>query len=145
MSSKKPNKQRKIFYNLPLHKQKIKVVAKLSEELQSEYSIKRLPIRKGDTVRVLRGEHTGYEGKVTKVDRRRGFIYIEGLTRKKSDGSDVQIPISASKVEITKLDLSDKLRLEIIRKKAEQRKTYLEKLKQHTVQQATSSVAGVKQ
>lgn len=134
MPSKRPSKQRKELHNLPLHKRKLLVVAKLSEELQNEYGIKRLPIRRGDTVRILRGEHTGYEGKVSKVDRKRGRIYIEGLTRKKSDGSDIQIPIPASKVKITKLDLSDKLRLDIIRRKTELRRKFLEKMESKIVQ-----------
>lgn len=84
--------------------------ASLSKELTKEYGFSSLRVRKGDLVRILRGDAKGLEGKITKVDLSKGRIQIEGITQKKVDGSTVFIPIHPSKVEITKLDLSDKLR-----------------------------------
>lgn len=74
-------------------------------------------MRKNDIVRVMRGAYKGYEGKVVKVEPKRGFIYIEGLTRKKARGQPVMIPIHASKAMIVKLDLSDKYRVEKLEEK----------------------------
>ncbi|BDB97647.1 MAG: 50S ribosomal protein L24 [Saccharolobus sp.] len=116
MSSLKPSKQRKRLFNLPLHQRKKLLTAKVSEEIFNQYGIKRINIRKGDTVRVLRGSHSGYEGKVVEVNTKKGRIAIEGLTRKKADGTPVYIWIHASKVMITKLDLSDPKRREKIEK-----------------------------
>jgi large subunit ribosomal protein L24 len=43
----------------------------------------RLHIAKGDTVRVIRGEHRGREGKVLKVDPKRFRVEVEGIVHKK--------------------------------------------------------------
>jgi large subunit ribosomal protein L24 len=47
---------------------------------------------------------------VTRVDRKRGRIFIEGVTREKSDGTVVPIPVSPYNVIISKVDTSDKRR-----------------------------------
>ncbi|MEM0113508.1 MAG: 50S ribosomal protein L24 [Metallosphaera sp.] len=93
---------------------KVKVVASLSNDLIKEYNIKRITVRKDDTVRVIRGDNFGFEGKVTQVYHDTGRIAIEGLTRKKSDGTPIYIRVHASKVEITKLNTNDPRRREII-------------------------------
>ena len=125
MVSSKPSKQRKFLYNLPNHLRHKLLTARLSEDLQKQYGIKRLPVRKGDTVKVMRGEHTGYEGKVVAVNTKKGRIAIEGLTRKKADSTPVFIWVHASKVMITKLDTSDKERINAIERKRKAREEYL--------------------
>jgi len=37
-------------------------------------------------------------------------IYVEGVTREKSDGSQSPVPVHPSKVRITKLNMDDKWR-----------------------------------
>lgn len=120
--SLKPSKQRKIIYNAPLHIKRKMLAAKLSKELQNEYGIKRIAIRKGDTVRVIRGDNVGYEGKVTEVNLKQGRIGLEGLTRKKADGTPIYVWIHTSKVMITKLDTSDPRRKASIERKAKKGK-----------------------
>ncbi|ABP94279.1 MULTISPECIES: 50S ribosomal protein L24 [Metallosphaera] len=99
-----------------------KLIAPLSDELAKEYGMKRIGIRKDDTVRVMRGDNYGFEGKVTQVFPESGRIAIEGLTRKKADGTPVYIKIHASKVEITKLNTNDPRRKDIINRKASRQK-----------------------
>jgi len=120
--SHKPSKQRKALYNAPLHIRQKLMTAPLSKELREKYGIKRLPVRKGDTVRVMRGDWAGHEGKVTRVDLKRIRIYIEGVQKKKADGTPVYYPIHPSKVMIIKLDLSDPMRREIIERKQKAKK-----------------------
>ena len=117
--SKKPSKQRKALYNAPLHLRHKFMTAKLSDELAEKYGVKRLPVRKGDTVKILRGDWRGHEGKVVEVDLKRGRIFVEGVQVKKADGTLVYYPIHPSKVIITKLDLSDKYRMRIIERRKE--------------------------
>lgn len=115
--SKQPRKQRKSFYNAPLHLRHKFFNALLSEELQEKHGVKRLPVRKGDTVRIVRGNWRGHEGKVVRVDYKRVRIYIEGVTIKRADGTQRFYPIHPSKVVITKLDLSDPYRKRIIERR----------------------------
>lgn len=96
------------------------LTAMVSEEITKEYGIKRIEVKKGDTVKVMRGDNIGFEGKVAQVNTKTGRIAIEGLTRKKTDGTPVYIWIHASKVMITKLDLSDNKRKASIERKVKQ-------------------------
>ncbi len=105
-----PKRQRKLFFKAPLHIRQKMIRAKLSNELRQQYGIKRFSVRKGDVVRILRGDFKGHEGKVTRVDLKKVRIYIEGVTVTKADGSSILRSIHPSKVEIVKLDLSDKRR-----------------------------------
>lgn len=75
-------------------------------------------MRKGDSVRILRGDYVGVEGKVTKVDYKKYRVFIEGVTKEKVDGSTVQVPIHPSKVALVKLNLDDKWRKSILEKAA---------------------------
>lgn len=105
--SRQPRKQRKAYYNAPLHKRQKLVTAPLSRELREKYGVKRLPVRKGDKVRVTRGDSKGTEGEVVRVDLRRYRIFIDGVTIEKADKTPVFKPIHPSKVEITDLKLDD--------------------------------------
>ena len=110
VSSVKPSRQRKALYQAPLHVRRKLLSANLSPELRSKYFIRSLPVRKGDTVRVIRGAYKGVEGKVRRVDLKKLRVYIEGVTVEKADGTTVHVPIHPSNLMITKLDLSDKWR-----------------------------------
>lgn len=116
-SSRKPSKQRKAYFGAPLHIKRKFLTAPLSQELVEKYNVKRLPIRKGDKVRVVRGSFTGIEGKVTRVSLSDTKIFVEGVTRQKMDGTPVFVPIHPSKVVIVELDLSDPKRKELIERK----------------------------
>lgn len=92
--------------------------ARLSPGLVKEYNVRSMPIRKGDTVIVARGIFKDIEGKITRVDREKAAVYVEGVTREKSDGNTIFVPIHSSKVIITKLNLDDDWRRDIIERKA---------------------------
>ncbi len=125
-----PRKQRKAYFNAPLHRRQKFVTAPLSKELQRQYGIKRLPVRKGDTVLIVRGDFKGMKGKVIKVDLDRVRIYVEGATIKKPNGEVVYYPIHPSKVVIVDLDLSDSKRKELIERKRRAREEFLRKLQE---------------
>lgn len=112
MASKQPRKQRRALYNAPAHLRGKNLHANLSPELREKYGRRSFRVRVGDTVKVMRGDYRGYEGKVVRVDTERGFVYVEGITIRDSRGNTVLRPVRASKVMITKLDLSDKRREE---------------------------------
>jgi len=118
----KPTKQRKMLYDAPAHVRHRLLAAHLSQGLRASHDVKSLPVRSGDTVRVMRGDHRGVEGKVTRVDLAKYRVYVEGLTREKVDGTTVFLPVHPSKVVITGLNLDDKWRKKILESKKERRK-----------------------
>jgi len=119
---KKPTKQRKMLYQAPDHIRHKLFAAPISPELKASQGVKAIPVRSGDAVRIVRGDHKGFEGKVTRIDRKKYRIYVEGLTREKVDGTTVFIPIHPSKVMITNLNLEDKWRKKILEMKKEAQK-----------------------
>jgi len=100
--------------NAPHHERRKFLSAPLSDELRAKYGFRNLPIRRGDTVKVMRGDFAGIEGKVIRVDRERARVFVEGITRESVSGEAKSVPIHASKVMITSLDLSDKWRAEAL-------------------------------
>jgi large subunit ribosomal protein L24 len=67
----------------------------------------------------MRGDKKGTEGKVTRVNRQKYRMYVEGVTREKVDGSTTLIPIHPSKVMITNLNLEDKWRIGLLKEAKE--------------------------
>ena len=114
-----PGKQRKLLYNAPAHLRHKLMAAPLSKELVASKGAKTLPVRKGDTVRIQRGDHKGFEGKVSRVDLKRYRIFIEGLTREKVDGTNIFVSVHPSKVMIRNLSLDDKWRKQVVERKKE--------------------------
>jgi large subunit ribosomal protein L24 len=116
---KDPRKQRKLLYNAPAHLRHKLMAALLSPELVASKVAKTLPVRKGDAVRIMRGDHKGFEGKISQVDLKNYRIYIEGLTREKVDGTTLFVPVHPSKVMIRNLNLDDKWRKAVVEAKKE--------------------------
>ena len=95
-SSKKPRKQRKFLHQAPLHLRRKLMAAHLSKELREKYKTRSLPVRKGDEVEVMRGKFKGKKGKIMKVDLKKYKVYIEGITIRRTDGTERLAPIHPS-------------------------------------------------
>ncbi len=108
-SSRQPRKQRKFRYNAPLHIKAKFLSAHLSGPLQEKHKFRTAVVRKGDEVVVMRGEFKKKNAKVSRVNVRKGKIYIEGLTVTKKDGTKVEVAIHPSNVQIISL-VEDKFR-----------------------------------
>ena len=114
---KNPRKQRKRLYSAPAHLRHKLMAAPLSPSLAASKKVKSLPVRKGDTVNIVRGDHIGFEGKINRVDLKRYRIFIEGLTREKVDGTNIFVSVHPSKVVIRNLKLDDKWRKVVVERK----------------------------
>ena len=117
MKTTKPGKQRKRMYQAPLNERHRRFSAPLSSKLKDSHGTSSVPVRKGDTVMVMRGDRKGSEGKVTQIDRKKYLIFVDGATREKVDGTQIPVPIHPSKVMITRLNLDDKWRKKILERK----------------------------
>lgn len=82
----------------------------LSKELREKYGRRSARVVEGDSVRVMRGEFKGIDGKVTRVSPEKNGVAIEGIKREKLKGGNVDIYIHSSSVMITGLNLDDKWR-----------------------------------
>lgn len=84
--------------------------AHLSEELRKKYGTRSTRVRRGDKVRILRGNSKGKEGKVERVDVQKTRVYITKVERAKNEGASIQLSFHPSSLLITELELSDKKR-----------------------------------
>ncbi len=99
--SKQPRKKRLAAYNAPIHQRRKKVSAHLSKELRAKLKTRSLELKKGDTVKIIRGSRKGVSGKVTNVDTISSKIFVEKVVIKKQGGKELPIPIEPSNTIIT--------------------------------------------
>jgi large subunit ribosomal protein L24 len=116
ISSKQPRKQRKYRYNAPLHIMHKFLSVNLSKELRKKYGKRGLPIRKGDEVLIKRGSFAKKKGKIIDVNLKKSRLIIEGISRKKQDGTKVNVYFNPSNLQIQNLFLDDSRRLKRVRK-----------------------------
>ncbi len=114
--SSQRRKSRKAYFTAPSSVRRIMMSSHLSKDLRDKYDVRAMPVRKGDSVKIMRGDFKGREGKVATVYRRRRCIYIEKIVKEKTNGQQANIPIHPSNCSITALKL-DKDRKAILEKK----------------------------
>jgi len=93
------------------------IVSPLSKEIRDIIKIKNLPVVVGDKVRILRGKFRDKEGSVIYVDTKKYRVYVDTAFVEKKNGEKSYYPLHASKLMITKLNLTDKKRIDIIRRR----------------------------
>src|ERR671910_2935014 len=96
--------------HIPKHQRDKMVGAVLEDSLRKQFGRKNIRVVKGDSVRVMRGEYKGIEGKVEKVNTEHATFHIEGIQREKIRGGQVKVPIPSSKVMVISLNLDDNYR-----------------------------------
>src|SRR5918996_62708 len=99
------------------------IAAHLSDNLHQQYHTRSLRVIKGDTVRVMRGEYNGIEGKIESVNTMTGTLAIEGIQREKVRGGNVKVRIHSSNVMITSMNLDDKYRQERLQDQSSKEKS----------------------
>jgi large subunit ribosomal protein L24 len=117
LASPKPKVQRKAFYNAPLHLRHKLASAHLSRELRDKLGIRSLPVVVGDRVMIMKGDHKGKTGKVAEVDLKGLWVKVEGITRKKADGTEVLVKFRPWNLLILDLNLKDERRRRIIERR----------------------------
>jgi large subunit ribosomal protein L24 len=110
-ASKQPRKQRKYKANAPLHIKGRMMSSKLSKELAKKHSKKRIEVKKGDKVIVMRGQFKKKTGNIERANRKNSKVYITGIETIKKDGSKALYPINTSNIMITELNTDDKRRI----------------------------------
>ncbi len=100
---------------------KSKINARLDSGLQKKYGLKSFPIVAGDVVSIRKGSRKGEGGKVLEVNHSTGKILIDGITSVKADGKRKEFYVNPSLIEITRMDLSLRGRLDKLKEGAARR------------------------
>ncbi len=86
--------------------------AALSSDMKVKYARSTVRVRPGDSVKLIKGEYSGIEGKIQKVYPKEGRVTIEGITREKIAGGTTPVKIAIPNLIVTNLNLDDKWRRE---------------------------------
>lgn len=101
--SVQPRRQRKYRYNAPLHIKSKFVGANLAKDLREKHGRRSISVRKGDTIKVLRGQFKGKTGKVERVSLTYSRIFVQGIDITRKDGTKAHIPLEPSNIQIITL------------------------------------------
>lgn len=116
-SSRQTRKQRKYRYNIPLHLAGKLMSVNLSKELRKKYGKRNIPARKGDRVKVMRGQFRKKTGAISRISLKRRKVYVDGVQIIKAGGNKVNYPIEPSNLMIVELNLEDKKRREALERR----------------------------
>ncbi|MBU4143205.1 50S ribosomal protein L24 [Patescibacteria group bacterium] len=117
IKSKQPRKQRKYRHNAPLHIRQKLVSAHLSKELHKKHNKRSINLKKGDGVKISRGQFRNKTGKIEEVNLKKTVVYVSGIEVVKRDGTKTRYPIHPSNLIVTELDIGDKMRNKIFERK----------------------------
>ena len=127
--SSQPRKQRKYAAKAPLHIKRKMLSVNISKDLRKKYKIRNIVVRKGDTVKIMKGKFKKKTGKIIDVFTKISKVTIEGVQVKKQDGSKVNVKMQPSNLQITELNLNDKKRIKNMKEEKTETKTKTEEKK----------------
>ena len=108
----KPTKMRnKQIYYATMKTASAQLSGMLSKNLRKKYGKRSVRIVEGDSVKVVRGEFNGVDGKVTKVSTSNNGLTIEGVKKEKLKGEKYDVYVNTSNIEVTALNTDDKWRI----------------------------------
>jgi len=121
------------IYQAPYAVRSKQLSGPLSKELRKKYGKRSIRLSLDDSVRIIRGEYKGIDGKITKISIAKGCIAIEGIKKEKLKGEKIDVYIPSSNILITSLNMDDhwrKSKLEGKKPKSTPKETKPEKTKE---------------
>jgi large subunit ribosomal protein L24 len=115
--SKKQRKQRKFIANAPNHIKHKLLSANLNKSLRKKYQRRNIPLRKEDSVKIMKGEYKGKTGKLELIDPKKQRVSIANINKTKKDGTKIKVWFNPSNLQIQELNLNDKKRISSIERK----------------------------
>lgn len=119
LSPHSPRRQRKAVYEASTFERRVLMTVPLSRELRRRFQRRSVPVRKGDTVRVMSGSFIGREERVAKIDRRGYSVTLDNVTLKTGESKLKPLAIRTSHLVLTKLNLADAWRRRTLQVKEE--------------------------
>jgi large subunit ribosomal protein L24 len=126
----KPTKSRnQLIYNPTFHTRSKQLGSQLSEELRKKYGKKSVRVIEGDSIKIVRGEFKGVDGKISKVSTKKSSVSVEGVKKEKTKGDKFDVYIHTSNLLVTGLNTEDKWRIAKLegKKPSEKPKKVIEK------------------
>ena len=128
----KPTKMRnKLIYRATFHTRSKQLGSQLSDDLRKKYGKKSVRVIEGDSIKIVRGEFKGVDGKISKILTKKGSVAVEGVKKEKTKGDKFDVYIHTSNLLVTGLNTEDKWRIAKLegKKPSEKPKVIIEKPK----------------
>ncbi len=108
----KPTKMRnKMIYLATYQTRSKQLGSALSKDLHKKYGKRSIRVVQGDSVKIVRGEYKGVDGKISKVSTQKSTVAIEGIKKEKTKGDKFDVYIHTSNLLVTSLNSEDKWRM----------------------------------
>ena len=108
----KPTKMRnRMIYQATFQTRSKQLGSALSKDLQKKYGKKSARVIEGDSIKILRGEFKGVDGKISKISTEKSSVAIDGVKKEKTKGDKFDVYVHTSNLVITSLNTSDKWRI----------------------------------
>ncbi len=83
----------------------------LSKDLQKKYGKRSIRVNEGDSIKIVRGEFKGEDGKIAKVSPQKNSVTIEGIKKEKTKGDKFDVYIHTSNLLVTSLNSENRWRI----------------------------------
>lgn len=108
----KPTKMRnELIYHPTFHTRSKQLGSQLSEDLRKKYGKKSVRVIEGDSIKIVRGEFKGVDGKISKISTKKSSVAVEGVKKEKTKGDKFDVYIHTSNLLVTGLNTEDKWRI----------------------------------
>lgn len=108
----KPTKMRnKMIYRATYTTKSKQLGSALSKDLHKRYGRRSVRVIEGDSIRIVRGEYKGVDGKISKISTQKNSVSIEGIKKEKTKGDKFDVYIHTSNLVVTSLNTGDKWRM----------------------------------
>jgi len=108
----KPGKMRiKMIYLATFQTRSKQLGSALSKDLQKKYGKRSVRVNEGDSIKIVRGEFKGVDGKIAKVSPEKNSVTIDGIKKEKTKGEKFDVYIHTSNLLVTSLNTENKWRI----------------------------------
>ncbi len=108
----KPTKMRnKMIYQATFQTRSKQLGSALSKDLHKKYGKRSVRVNEGDSVKIVRGEFKGVDGKIGKISPQKNRVTIEGIKKEKTKGEKFDVYIHTSNLLVTSLNTENKWRI----------------------------------
>ena len=108
----KPTKMRnKMIYRATYTTKSKQLGSALSKDLHKKYGRRSVRVIEGDSIRIVRGEYKGVDGKISTISTQKNSVSIEGIKKEKTKGDKFDVYIHTSNLVVTSLNTGDKWRM----------------------------------
>ncbi len=139
----KPTKMRNnLIYQATFQTKSKQVASPLSKELHKKYGKRSVRVVEGDSVKILRGEFKGVDGKISKISIQKNSVAIEGVKKEKTKGDKFDVYIHTSNLIVTSLNTDDKWRISKLEGKDPRKQPKTETIKAEKTKQVPKETKG---